>query len=216
MKEFEYRFAEDLFEGRCGGPRILLYDESFNLRYTLSWDFDSRRGMSEMLRKHLDKMVGKNVLPVAVFYTRSSDLFRFYEAYKGDKPSINVSVQDKVVMNFYLNQGERSSLFRVRSSVVDSAGLKLVAFYLKTNGGVMRIEFPEQVIDHVDLIHCVVYSQAVLGGGYPLALQRAHEWAVLTYSDRLAIEEEIADLLGLPYADMLYSGKRASKRWPIS
>ena len=126
-----------------------------------------------------------------------------------------MAVQDKILMNVYLNEGERSSVFKVKSSVVDLVGLDLLAFYIKTSGGVMRVEFPASVSDKVDLIHCTVLAQSILGGGYPVSLQRAHEWAVLNYNDRMVIEEEIARLLGIPYADMLYSGKRSSKRWPI-
>jgi len=215
-KEFEYRVAEDLWDNKCRAKRVLLYDESFNLKYTLSWDIDSRKGMGDLLRKHLDKMISLNVLPVAIFYTRSSDLYRFYEAYQGDKPTIDMSVPDKVIMDIYLDYGERSSIFAVKSSVVNLVNLDLAAFYVKTSGGVMRVEFPSTIRNNIDLIHCTVLAQSILGEGYPLALQRAHEWAVLTYNDRLAIEEEIARLLHLPYPDMLYSGKRASKRWPIA
>lgn len=215
-KEFEYSVAREVFSDECGLAKVVLYDESFNLKYTLSWDMESRGKMVNLLKNHLDYMVKTGVVPVAVFYTRSSDLYRFYEAYRGEKPIIDVAVQDKFALNRYLSEGERTSLFKVRSKVIEPFGLELYAFYLKTSGGVVRVEFPAQVYDKVDLIHKVVLSQSILGDGYPIALQRAHEWAVLTYVDREVIEEEIARFLGFPYPDMLYSSKRASKRWPIS
>ena len=62
----------------------------------------------------------------------------------------------------------------------------------------------------METLHKTVLLQAILGGGYPYVLIRAHEMAVLSYEDRADIEASIAKILNIPI-EYVYSRKQVSK-----
>ncbi len=216
-KKFEYevliRHLEDLNPSH---HKFILYDESFNLLFTLSWDQETRTRYARMVNNHLNLVLSNGYYPIAVFYTNSTDLVRTYQSKKNKKTEVLSLLQDKAIMDLYLSNFARSNVFKVYNKVVSGLGMEISAFYLKIRDkNVFRVEFPSILESKADFIHKVVLAQSIIGMGYPLALQRAHEWAVLTSQDRELIERETARLLGIPYVEMAYSGKRRSKRRPI-
>ena len=218
VKNVEEEAIRMITDKLSGENRFVLFDESFNLTYTLSWAVEKRKSMAKKVKNNITICVDKGVIPVAVFHTRSHDLIRgiAFLANKGVKDMPNVS--DAMFMRVYLKDiGSRSPLFMVYSKPVRDANLDLVGFYLKVDThSVIRVEFPASFKDKVDLIHSVVFSQVVLGKGFPLALQRAHDMAVITRDERKIIEETIAELLRRPSIEYILSRKELSKRWPIA
>jgi hypothetical protein len=57
-----------------------------------------------------------------------------------------------------------------------------------------------------------VWDQAQLGRGYPIALQEAHEQAVLSMADRRLVEETVERLLATQGIVVTRTGKDGSKR----
>ncbi len=116
-----------------------------------------------------------------------------------------------------LRPGERSAAFRSNSSVVgEHYGPHAVRFfYLHVGEEVARVETPEwtaQDSQAMALLHGALVSQADKGHGYPVALQEAHEQAVISGRDRQAfarLVEEAMTAEGLPTAT---SQKARSKR----
>jgi len=218
VKNVEGEAIRVITDKLSGENRFVLFDESFNLTYTLSWAVEKRKSMAEKVKNNITICVDKGIIPVAVFHTRSHDLIRgiAFLANKGVKDMPNVS--DAMFMRVYLKDiGSRSPLFMVYSKPVRDANLDLVGFYLKVDThSVIRVEFPTSFKDKVDLIHSVVFSQVVLGKGFPLALQRAHDMAVITRDERKIIEETIVELLRRPSIEYILSRKELSKRWPIA
>lgn len=126
-----------------------------------------------------------------------------------------------------LAPGERSALFQARSSAFLRAGgverapwyeiegHTVAFFYLRLEHEVARVELPlwlAQQPERVDLLHAVLLDQAAKGLGYPVALQEAHEQAVITTTDRRAfaalLEREVQGMV----AHGVSSGKARSKR----
>ena len=120
--------------------------------------------------------------------------------------------------------GERSAIFRRRSGSSDLvnadqryelAGHGLRFCYLRLpDGETARLEMPEWVAadrDAVDLLHAAVLDQCALGDGYPVALQEAHEQAVVDGADRRTFAALIARELELRGAGVPSSGKSQSK-----
>ncbi|MGQ4892596.1 MAG: DNA double-strand break repair nuclease NurA [Candidatus Njordarchaeia archaeon] len=215
-KEFEYIVAEEVSTRLTGANKLILYDESFNMNYTLAWDIESRRKFTKLFEGHINKMLIKNFIPVGVFYTAARDIYRAYDALKNNVNAFKEEIPDKILMDKYLANGHRSNIFKVKTDALDGTNLDLRAFFIKLGDkNILRVEFPKQVEEFVDLIHCTVLAQLILGGGYPIALERAHEWAVLTSNDRELIEREAARLLGIPYPEMVYSKKLLHKRRPL-
>jgi hypothetical protein len=90
-----------------------------------------------------------------------------------------------------LAEGQRGPLFVSLSRVnVESYGPHLVCFfYIRVGREVGRVEIPQWVAAdaaQVDLVHALVYDQCARGQGYPVALARAHEQAVVKAADRRA------------------------------
>lgn len=98
---------------------------------------------------------------------------------------------DADVLADMLDEGQRGPLFASMSRVnVESYGPHLIHFfYMRVGREIARVELPRWVAEdraQVDLIHAIVYDQCMRGQGYPVALARAHEQAVVKAADRRA------------------------------
>lgn len=93
-----------------------------------------------------------------------------------------------------LPRGERSALFEMtlpRGLVDFYDDLVPRFFYLNVGSEIARVEVPPWTADdpaQLDLIQAVVLDQCQKGLGYPNALARAHEQALVSGQDRLAFE----------------------------
>jgi hypothetical protein len=71
-------------------------------------------------------------------------------------------------------------------------------FYLRVGRELARVEVPRWVAEEPDLlnrVHSLVYDQCVRGQGYPVALARAHEQAVVRTADRRTFQRVVAGSL---------------------
>jgi len=100
---------------------------------------------------------------------------------------------------FQLHPGQRSALFRSSSRVLRRYGPHSVCFfYLNIGQELARIEVPEWVAasqEMLSIVHAVAYQQAQNGRGYPTALARAHEQAVITAQEREWVESMMVNAL---------------------
>lgn len=129
------------------------------------------------------------------------------------------SVPDRYLMAeiAHLKPGERTAVYESSSTILKEYDpeLRIRFFYLHTGREIGRVEIPAWVADDnelLDLVHSVVYDQSERGRGYPVALQEAHEMAVLTMRDRRLIEETIERRLASMGIVMVHTGKDGSKR----
>lgn len=107
----------------------------------------------------------------------------------------------------YLHPGERSALF-VRGTAANrdfqAKGHGVWFFYLNTGADLARIEVPEWVArraEYRDLVQAAVYDQCRINNGYPYALTRADEQAVILRDEREALEAMLMTAMsrhGLP------------------
>ncbi len=116
-----------------------------------------------------------------------------------------------------LRPGERSHTFRTTSSIVtDYYDRHQVHFYYAHLGEeIARVEVPAWTADDpraLDLTHSGVLSQAVKGHGYPLALQEAHEQAVVSGADREYFSQLVEEMLAAEHLPTSTSQKARSKR----
>jgi hypothetical protein len=111
-----------------------------------------------------------------------------------------------------LAPGERSPLYASASSVMADYGEHAVRFcYVHLGEEVARLEVPGWT-DAValDLAHALVLQQAAKGHGYPVALQEAHEQAVINGADRRAFGMLLEELF--PHGAEGEAQKARSKR----
>lgn len=97
-------------------------------------------------------------------------------------------VSDRRLWESRLAPGERSPLFASRAGILARYGPhRVLFFYLHVGAEVARIEVPAWVAEDAELlarVHALCYDQAQKGMGYPIALQEAHNQAVVTREDR--------------------------------
>ncbi len=213
IKDVETEAANVVASRLIGDKKFLFLDESLSMSYSLAWDAKEREAVVDKVKSLLGLVGTHNAIPVGIFYTRACDIARAIGSRFGEEKVQMIS--DRVIMNYLLSKYSRSPLFYVHSKAIKGK-IDLLAFYLKIDDkNVIRVEFPREYIMHVDDIHFIVLAHSILGNGYPLALQRAHELAVIGKAERELIIEELARRLGLPNVDYIYSKKMLSKRWPI-
>ena len=129
------------------------------------------------------------------------------------------SLTDRVLFERTLAAGQRSAVFASRSPVArDAYGVHRVHFfYVNVGEEIGRVEVPAWVAVEpalLSLTHALVVDNARRGAGYPVALQEAHEQAVVTGADREAFRNMVERALeerGLP---VYTSQKQRSKRRP--
>ncbi len=98
-------------------------------------------------------------------------------------------IVDAQVAQFFLNEGERTTIFQNHSAITSRYPdhLKPHFFYLHVGQEIVRVEIPAWVAqqpDRVRMIGEIILDQAVKGRGYPVCLAEAHEQAVIKGPDR--------------------------------
>ena len=103
-------------------------------------------------------------------------------------------VTDAALFARELEPGERSALFHSASSIVTEhyGDHQVCFFYVNVGEEIARMEMPAWTSEEgIRLAHAALIVQTEKGQGYPLALQEAHEQAVINGADR----EDFARLL---------------------
>ena len=117
-----------------------------------------------------------------------------------------------------LGEGQRGPLFISLSRInIEAYGEHMIHFfYMRVGRELTRIEIPRWVATEpaqVDLVHSLVYDQCVRGDGYPVALARAHEQAVVRNADRKAFQRMLEGSLVRAGAGVSASAKKDSKEY---
>jgi hypothetical protein len=138
----------------------------------------------------------------------------------GREPSCSVcqGLVDADVLADRLAEGQRGPLFISMSRInVESYGEHLIHFFhMRAGRELARVELPRWVAqdpEQVDLIHSLVYDQVVRGDGYPVALARAHEQAVVRSADRRTFQRMLEGSLYRAEAGASASAKKDSKAY---
>ena len=130
--------------------------------------------------------------------------------------SICQGLTDADILADILEDGQRGPLFVSMSRInIESYGLHLIYFfYMRVGREIARVEIPRWVAEDAGMlsrVHTLIYDQCMRGQGYPVALARAHEQAIVRAADRrafLSIVENSLLRAGLPATD---SRKREMK-----
>jgi hypothetical protein len=132
-----------------------------------------------------------------------------------------IGISDHILFRQILDPGHRSALFIQNSRLnrdFKKAQHEVYFFYLNTGekNQIARVEVPQWVANSPDLLnltHSALIEQCKLTGGYPYALVRAHELAVVTNADRQTLDAMIQTTV-MEHGWMLqHSLKSETKRW---
>lgn len=99
------------------------------------------------------------------------------------------NLADADLMIDTLDEGQRGPVYVSMSRInVERYGHHLIHFfYMRVGREITRVEVPQWVAADrasLDLVHALVYDQCARGQGYPVALARAHEQAIVRAADR--------------------------------
>ena len=127
-------------------------------------------------------------------------------------------VTDSALFARTLKPGERSQIFRSASGIAgigeepsDERGA--LFFYVNASEEVARVETPSWTsAEGIDLAHAALLAQTEKGHGYPLALQEAHEQAVVTGPDRRDFNHLLYETMSAERLPAPTSQKARSKR----
>ncbi len=116
-----------------------------------------------------------------------------------------------------LRPGERTACYRSRSTILRQLPEEdqIVFFYLHTGSEIARVEIPLWVAldpQLLEVVHGIIWDQCRRARGYPLALQEAHEQAVVHREERLQIEAIVEQLFADAGLIQERSAKERSKR----
>jgi hypothetical protein len=128
---------------------------------------------------------------------------------------------DRDLMAAVLPTGHRSAVFRLRSPGLHELqihGHGVNFFYINSGGpeSIARVEVPNWVAENpksLELVHACLLKECEAAGGYPYSLIRAHELALISESERSALDQW---LTGMAIQHGLHpqpSRKAATKRW---
>ncbi|MCX7623365.1 MAG: DNA double-strand break repair nuclease NurA [Thermomicrobium sp.] len=116
-----------------------------------------------------------------------------------------------------LQPGDRTGCFRSQSTILRQfpEDDRIVFFYFHTGTEIARVEIPLWIAwdrPLLELIHAVLWDQCQRSRGYPLALQEAHEQAVVHHQERAQLEVLIDQLYARHGIVAERSAKERSKR----
>lgn len=225
----EIQKLADLAEAEAtDGPLVALLDSTIGLR---AWSGAIPQAEQEALQQsylaQLDRIrLAGAMLAGVLSRSRQAGVVKLLDLARADgaqgapQPSPFRAITDQMLWGF-LQPGERSALFFQEGTPPVSF------FYLNTEppdwpGGPgaesepARIEVPEWVAlspDRLDWVHSLVYDQCRINNGYPYALSRADELAIILNEEREGLETMLLQAMrrqgmGLPRP----SPKAAQKR----
>jgi hypothetical protein len=199
----------------------------------LLWRADWAEGDADLLEQRftaaLDR-IATTRLPLAAYVSRPTshwivDLLRETAACPagtdrcklacGDQPCALARLGDAEIFDF-LEPGERTGLFEMTGPYADRFGEQHRAFffYLQVGRELARVELPAWVAQEpaaLALLQAGAWDQVERGLGYPVALARAHEQAVLSGYDRRVFQQLVIAALARHGFDTTTSEKQSSK-----
>ena len=197
----------------------------------LPWDLDSPRVAPAIRETLFDEAVqafallkahGPRVsLGAYVSGSRASDVVQSLRALSSD--ASNWPLSDGPLFARTLAHGQRSAVFRSRSERRDQVEnlfrdrrveIDVCFFYLRIGGDIARIELPAWSASEAQVarLHAALLQQCHDCGGYPRALQEAHEQAVISMGDRLQFERLLESEAGRQGLWPQFNSKQMSKR----
>lgn len=139
------------------------------------------------------------------------------EDFDGTLPCAKINgVTDAGLFHHLLQVGERSSIFKSRSEILEAYGEDSVFFfYINAGKEIARVEVPgwiEHNKEAIGLLHSICLDQAEKGMGYPVAVAEAHEQAVVKSTDKSMFDQLVLQSLIKRDAPVIESRKSLRKR----
>ena len=209
---------------------LLLLDNSLLLWLALRSGASSKKVTDRLLHEYLSHLERIRLTGAAlagfIDRPRSSSVITLLdglELVEQDNNGTNLfqGVDDRRLFSRLLPAGCRSAVFRHPSSLnndFQAAGHEVFFFYLHTgsNEQIVRVEVPVWVVEDdelLDLVHAGILQQCRTSEGFPYALIRAHELAVVTHHERQTLNDMIQQVIEQEGIEARISVKSRTKHW---
>ena len=178
---------------------------------------ETMRALGCPVASYMSKSEQNEVRGLAHFLLARGDVAHWRGRFerKADEPF--AGIRDHMLFSAHLQPGQRGARFASLSRILDDYGdNRIEFFYLNVGREIARVEFPAWIVEqgHLETVHALVYDQAQRGMGYPVALQRAHEQAVIHETDRRHLDAVIERLLAQAEVSLEATAKTATKLQP--
>jgi hypothetical protein len=215
-----------LAQGLQGQPTLALLDNTLAFRYgsldpksyagqaldlmkTYLSEMDKLRASGAMLAGYIDRSMSFDLLSTIRLVTSNLQENRFRE------------LTDRDLMAALLPVGHRSAVFRLQSPSLperQTQGHGVHFIYINMGGPdwIARVEMPSWVAENptsLDLVHACLMKECEATSGYPYSLIRAHELALVSESERSALEHWMARMAMREGLNPQPSRKAATKQW---
>ncbi len=222
-----------LAEQHDSRPCLALLDNSLLLWLALQVRDQDRRQVDRILQRYLEHLdrLRKAGAAVAGYIDRprSSDVLALLHLATLDEGQITeealrtspfLRLTDRSLFTQALPEGHRSAVLIEGSPLnrdFERRGHRIAFFYLRTAPAqVARVEIPLWVAadpQALDVVHAALLQQARSTGGFPYALVRAHELAVISQNDRAQFDLLLTQAMQRHGISSSISQKALTKRW---
>lgn len=178
-------------------PQLLLFDGSLLFWHLATKPFEIQHYFAAQYMTVLQELFQEQHLVASYISLPHSKelvtLIRFalanYDPLLYKELKILDNLIDKHILSFYLQENERTGIFKsnVSISCLYPEHLRPYFFYIRTHKEIVRVEIPAWIAQNatkVDIVAAVIADQINKGQGYPIALAEAHEQAVVKGADR--------------------------------
>jgi hypothetical protein len=178
--------------------------------------------------KQLQLFFENKILHVAYMsFPKTKDLINVVRLFAVDYQEKNLQANDYLtkfldmdVLKLFLPQGHRTIVFESKAPICYAYPKHLKPYFCYLNVGeeIVRLEFPQWIMQDSDLIDhicAIALDQAQKGHGYPVALFEAHEQAVVKSSDREFFYNTIKQMYIKNNQQYIISAKSSKKIQPI-
>lgn len=209
-----------------GEPTLALLDNTLLFRYG-NQDAGTTSGQAHAFLKaylgELEKLHACRAL-LAGFIDRSAstDVLAMISLVQwGMQTNRFRELTDRDLMAAYLPEGYRSAVFQSispSSHQFQAQGFGVYFFYanLGGSGKIARVEIPHWVAEDdtmLDRVHAGLVKECGAIGGYPYSLIRAHELALVSESERSALDRWLSTMALSRGLQLKPSLKATTKRW---
>ena len=194
-QELEFKVGIDYASKNPG--TILLFDGSLIFWHLENYGHEIKQRFLSIYIALLERVYEKKIITASyISFPKSKELVNLIRlelcAFDHSKYNSANSVDhlvDSSIASFYLQEGQRSIVFKNNSRITKQYPEHLVPhfFYMNVGQEVGRVEFPAWIANDqslVDVVASVCFDQSKKGQGYPVCLSEAHEQAVVKGADR--------------------------------
>jgi hypothetical protein len=162
--------------------------QALDLLKTYLTEMDRLRASGALLGGYIDRSESSDLLSMISLVTSNLQENRYRE------------LVDRDLMAAILPAGHRSAVFRLHSPglhELQRQGHGVHFYYVNMGGpdGIARVEMPSWVAENLpslDLVHACLSKECQTADGYPYSLIRAHELALVSESERRALDQWLA------------------------